>query len=97
MKALKVERHHMEVLLVEDSPGDVRLTREAFRDAEMPIHLTIILTTSETEADIIKSYQLQAHCYLSKPVQWEAFESLVGSISDFWSDSRLLGTRAGFT
>ena len=130
----------IEVLLVEDSPGDVRLTREAFRDANGAIHLnvandgveamaflrktgkhvdaprpdlilldlnlpkmdgrevlahikddeslrlipTVILTTSDSEADIAKSYQLQANCYLSKPVQLDAFESLVKSINDFW-------------
>lgn len=129
-----------EVLLVEDSPGDVRLTREAFREANESIHLhvacdgveamaflkregahdraprpdiilldlnlpkmdgrevlahikddedlkmipIVILTTSEAEADIVKSYQLQANCYLSKPVQLEAFESLVKSINNFW-------------
>ena len=44
----------------------------------------VILTTSEAEADIVKSYQLQANCYLSKPVQLEAFESLVKSINNFW-------------
>src|SRR4030095_12108142 len=44
---------------------------------------TIILTTSEAEADITKSYQLQAICFLNKPVQLEAFESLVKSIKDF--------------
>ena len=130
----------LEVLLVEDSPGDVRLTQEAFRDANMDIRLhvaydgveamsflrqedahaeaprpdfilldlnlprmdgrevlaqikaderlrtipTVILTTSDSEADIVKSYQLQANCYLSKPVQLEAFEGLVKSINDFW-------------
>lgn len=130
----------VEVLLVEDSPGDVRLTQEAFRDANMNIRLhvasdgveamaflrrtgahaaaprpdfilldlnlprmdgrevlasikadeglrtipTVILTTSEAEADILKSYQLQANCYLTKPVQLDAFESLVSSINDFW-------------
>jgi CheY-like chemotaxis protein len=130
----------LEVLLVEDSPGDVRLTVEAFRDANMAIQLhvasdgveamdylkqegayadaprpdlilldlnlprmdgrevlarikgdeslktipTVILTTSEAEADIVKSYQLRANCYLSKPVQLDAFESLVKSINDFW-------------
>jgi chemotaxis family two-component system response regulator Rcp1 len=130
----------IEVLLVEDSPGDVRLTQEAFRDANKSIHLhvasdgleamaflrkegvhsgaprpelilldlnlpkmdgrevlahikedpglktipTVILTTSEAEADIVKSYQLQANCYLSKPVQLDAFEALVKSINDFW-------------
>ena len=130
----------IEVLLVDDSPGDVRLTQEAFRDANKSIRLhvaadgveamafltrkdahklaprpdlilldlnlpkmdgrevlahikedeslklipTVILTTSDAEADIVKSYQLQANCYLSKPVQLEAFESLVKSINDFW-------------
>jgi two-component system, chemotaxis family, response regulator Rcp1 len=130
----------IEVLLVEDSPGDVRLTQEAFREAngavrlhvapdgveamafllqqgayikaprpdlilldlnlpkmdgrEVLVHIkendslktipTVILTTSDAEADIVKSYQLQANCYLSKPVQLEAFETLVKSINDFW-------------
>jgi two-component system, chemotaxis family, response regulator Rcp1 len=129
-----------EVLLVEDSPGDVRLTREAFRDANKSIHLhvacdgleamaflknegtyanaprpdiilldlnlpkmdgrevlahikedehlktipVVILTTSLAEVDIVKSYQLLANCYLSKPVQLEEFEALVKSINDFW-------------
>jgi chemotaxis family two-component system response regulator Rcp1 len=45
---------------------------------------TVILTTSEAEADILKSYQLQANCYLSKPVQLDAFEGLVKSINEFW-------------
>jgi CheY-like chemotaxis protein len=45
---------------------------------------TMILTTSDSEADIVKCYQLQANCYLNKPVQLEAFERLVRSISDFW-------------
>ena len=130
----------IEVLLVEDSPGDVRLTQEAFRDANIAINLhvasdgveamaflrkegthgeaprpdlilldlnlprmdgrevlahikadaglraipTVILTTSDSEADIVRSYDLQANCYLSKPVQLEAFEALVRSINDFW-------------
>jgi chemotaxis family two-component system response regulator Rcp1 len=45
---------------------------------------TVVLTTSEEEVDIAKSYQLQANCYLTKPVQLEGFEKLVKSISDFW-------------
>jgi len=140
MKGIGREGMPVEVLLVEDSPGDVRLTQEAFREANMSIHLhvasdgvealaflrreglhvkaprpdlilldlnlpkmdgrevlshikedeslrtipTVILTTSEREADIVKSYQLRANCYLSKPVQLEEFESLVKSINDFW-------------
>jgi CheY-like chemotaxis protein len=130
----------MRVLLVEDNPGDVRLTREAFREANMSIRLhvafdgveamaflrqeeahldaprpdlilldlnlpkmdgrevlaqikqddglktipTVILTTSDAEADIRKSYQLHANAFLSKPLQLDAFQSLVTSINDFW-------------
>ncbi len=130
----------LQVLLVEDSPGDVRLTLEAFRDTNPSIRLhvandgveamaflrqegvhlhaprpdlilldlnmpkmdgrqalahikqdeslrtipTVILTTSEAEADIVGSYQLKANCYLNKPVQLDAFEKLVKSINDFW-------------
>ena len=45
---------------------------------------TVILTTVEEPADIVKSYQLQANAYLVKPVELDAFESLIRSISDFW-------------
>jgi CheY-like chemotaxis protein len=45
---------------------------------------TVILTTSDAEADIAKCYQLHANCYLKKPVQLDAFELLVKSINDFW-------------
>ena len=45
---------------------------------------TVILTSSEAESDVVKSYQLQANCYLSKPMHFEAFHSLVKSINDFW-------------
>jgi two-component system, chemotaxis family, response regulator Rcp1 len=53
-------------------------------DAGLKTIPTIILAASEAEADIDKSYSLQANCYLCKPVQLEAFESLVKSINDFW-------------
>jgi CheY-like chemotaxis protein len=140
MKLIGENGMPIEVLLVEDSPGDVRLTREAFRDANPTIHLhvasdgveamaflrregshvhaprpdlilldlnlpkmdgrevlahikedaslktipTVILTTSDAEADIAKSYQLNANCYLTKPVQLDAFVALVKSVNDFW-------------
>lgn len=140
MKAIGRKGAPTEVLLVEDSPGDVRLTQEAFRDANQSIQLhvasdgveamaflrregvhdraprpdiilldlnlpkmdgrevlalikedenlktipIVILTTSEAEVDIVKSYQLHANCYLSKPVQLDEFESLVKSINSFW-------------
>jgi chemotaxis family two-component system response regulator Rcp1 len=53
-------------------------------DAGLKTIPTVILTTSVAEADITKSYQLQANCYLSKPVQLDEFEALVKSINDFW-------------
>jgi chemotaxis family two-component system response regulator Rcp1 len=129
-----------QILLVEDSPGDVRLTQEALRDSTvaMTLHVvtdgaaalaflrqegayrqaprpdlilldlnlpkvdgrdvlahikstetlktipTIILTTSAADADIVASYHLHANCYLNKPVELEAFESLVRSTNEFW-------------
>ena len=42
------------------------------------------MTTSEAEADILRSYQLRANAYLTKPSQWDTFEDLVLSINDFW-------------
>jgi two-component system, chemotaxis family, response regulator Rcp1 len=140
MKLTETGDMTIEVLLVEDSPGDVRLTQEAFRDSGKPVRLhlaadgveamaflrnegtyadaprpdlilldlnlpkmdgrevlkeikkdrnlatipTIILTTSDDEADVLISYQLQANCYLRKPAHWDAFDKLVRSINAFW-------------
>jgi len=53
-------------------------------DASLKTIPTVILTTSDAEVDIVKSYQLQANCYLSKPVQLDAFETLVKSINTYW-------------
>jgi chemotaxis family two-component system response regulator Rcp1 len=44
----------------------------------------VILTTSDSEGDIVKSYQLSANCYLCKPVELDQFESMIQSINDFW-------------
>jgi CheY-like chemotaxis protein len=54
------------------------------QDPSLKLIPTVILTTSDAEADIVKSYELQANCYLTKPVQLDAFEALVKSINDFW-------------
>jgi CheY-like chemotaxis protein len=45
---------------------------------------TVILTTSDSTEDIVKSYELQANCYITKPVQFAEFEGVVKSINDFW-------------
>ena len=45
---------------------------------------TVVLSCSDAEADIVKSYQLQANCYLTKPGLLDAFDTVVKGISDFW-------------
>lgn len=130
----------IEVLLVEDSPGDVRLTREALREGKIRNNLShvpdgveamaflrhegqyadvpkpdivlldlnmprkdgrevlaemkadprlkripvVVLTTSEAEQDILKTYDLHANCYLTKPVDLDQFISIVRSVENFW-------------
>jgi len=134
------ECRHIEVLLVEDNPGDVRLTKEAFHEANKLIRVhvvsdgeeamdfltrhgvhahaprpdfilldlnlpklnglevlnhikntddltiipTVVLTSSKAEEDVMKSYQLHASAYLIKPLNIDAFESLMKNISDVW-------------
>jgi CheY-like chemotaxis protein len=140
MESVGINATAIEVLLVEDSPGDVRLTREAFKDAKVHINLhvasdgaeamaflkhegeyanvprpdlvlldlnlpkkdgrevleeikesptlksipVVILTTSSSEADILRSYRLHANCYITKPVGLEGFLTVVKSIDNFW-------------
>ena len=130
----------IEVLLVEDNPGDARLTQEALRegklrntvhhardgvealaflkhegafhdaptpdlillDLNMPrkdgrevlaemkqdprlrLIPVVVLTTSEAEKDIIKSYELHANCYITKPVDLYKFIEIVQAIENFW-------------
>lgn len=130
----------VEILLVEDNPGDMRLTQEAlkegkvysnlhwakdgvealdflrrqgrFADAPRPDLLlldlnlpkkdgrevlsiiksdddlkhipVVILTTSKADEDVIKSYELHANCYVTKPVDLEKFIFVVQSIDRFW-------------
>ena len=128
------------ILLVEDNPGDVRLTIEALKEGKVSNRLSVVsngfealeylrhvgryagvprpdlilldlnlpkkngrevlaeiksdpalrripvvvLTTSEAEQDILKSYELNANCYISKPVDLDQFLRVVKSINDFW-------------
>jgi len=44
----------------------------------------VVLTTSQREADILSSYKLSANCYITKPVDFEKFLSVVKSIKEFW-------------
>ena len=44
----------------------------------------VVLTTSEAEQDICRSYQLHANCYITKPVDFDRFIQIVRSIEEFW-------------
>ena len=44
----------------------------------------VVLTISKDEQDILKSYDLHANCYISKPVDLEQFISVVKSVEEFW-------------
>lgn len=128
------------ILLVEDNPGDVYLTREALKDSKISNTLevvkdgvecmeflrhqgkfsgaqtpdmilldlnlpkkngrevlaevkrdntlryipVIVLTSSQSENDIRTSYQLNANCYITKPVDYDEFIRIIRSIENFW-------------
>ena len=130
----------IDILLVEDNLGDVRLTREALKEGKVlnTLHVVgdgidaleflrhkapyakaphpdiilldlnlprmdgrellaeiksdpnlrripvVILTTSKAEEDIIKSYDLHANCYITKPVDLDQFITVVKSVEEFW-------------
>jgi CheY-like chemotaxis protein len=130
----------IDVLLVEDDPGDVLMTREAFADHKVKNNLhvvdngvdamaflrrdgeyadaptpdlvlldlnlpkmdgrevlglikedeslrsipVVVLTTSEAEEDVLKSYQLHANAYVTKPVDFERFLEVVRQIDEFF-------------
>lgn len=44
----------------------------------------VILTTSNSDRDVLESYDLCANCYVRKPVQFQAFVEVVQSIENFW-------------
>lgn len=129
----------IELMLVEDNPGDVRLTQEALRESKLSNNLrvssdgssalewlhqrkadalslpdvilldlnlpgkggqevlaeikgdvalrgipVVIVTSSEAEEDIARSYDLHANCYVSKPLELDQFTQVVRSIESFW-------------
>jgi CheY-like chemotaxis protein len=130
----------VEILLVEDNPGDVKLTELALKEGKLKVHLhhvadgelamkflrreepyanahhpdlilldlnlpkkdgrevlsevkgdpflrhipVVVLTTSKAEEDILKTYDLHANCYISKPVDLDQFLNVVKTIEDFW-------------
>ena len=133
-------RRVVEILLVEDNPGDARLTKEALKEAKVLNNLRVVgdgeealallrhennysdadrpdlilldlnlpkksgrevlaeikadeqlrripvvmLTTSNAEEDILRSYDLHANCYITKPVDLNQFITVVQAIENFW-------------
>jgi len=55
--------------------------------AKIPV---VILTGSSAEMDVIKSYELNANCYIVKPLNFEQLKGVVGAIQDFWFSVVLL-------
>jgi CheY-like chemotaxis protein len=134
------ENRPVEILLVEDNPGDERLTREALKEGKVYSNLywvkdgveameflrrsgkyqgaprpdiilldlnlpkkdgrevlqdikndealkripVVVLTTSKAEEDVLRTYNLHANCYVTKPVDLEKFIVVVKSIDAFW-------------
>jgi CheY-like chemotaxis protein len=134
------DQREIQVLLVEDDPGDVLMTREAFQDYKVhnQLHVVndgeqamaflrqegeyaglprpdlvlldlnlprmdgrevlnaiksdpelssipvVVLTTSEAEDDVLRSYSLHANAYVTKPVDFERFIDVVRQIDDFF-------------
>ena len=132
--------HPIEILMVEDNPGDVRLTQEALKaakvsntlhvvedgvaaldflyrrgaygavprpdlilldlnlprkngrevleeikqDAQLKTIPVVILTTSQAEQDVLRAYSLHANCYISKPVDFLQFTTIIRTIEEFW-------------
>ena len=62
-------------------------------DAELKSIPVVVLTTSEAEEDILRSYNLHANCYVSKPVDFDKFIAIVRAIEDFWMTIVHLPTR----
>ena len=53
-------------------------------DESLKMIPVVVLTTSESEADVSVSYQLHANCYLRKPKHWDAFDGIIRGINDLW-------------
>jgi CheY-like chemotaxis protein len=57
---------------------------EMKQDPELRLIPVVVLTTSEAERDILKSYELNANCYITKPVDLEKFIYIIQTIEAFW-------------
>lgn len=58
--------------------------KEIKSDPQFRIIPVVILTTSQAEEDVLRSYNLHANCFISKPLDFEQFMKVVRSIENFW-------------
>ncbi len=58
--------------------------REIKTDPSLRLIPIIVLTTSRSDKDILQSYQLNANCYITKPVDFKQFIDVVKTIEKFW-------------
>jgi chemotaxis family two-component system response regulator Rcp1 len=61
-----------------------QLLEEIKQDPDLRIIPVVVLTTSRSEQDVLRSYQLHANCYITKPVDFTQFMHVVKSIEHFW-------------
>ena len=62
----------------------IEVLQEIKEDADLRIIPVVVLTTSKSEEDIVKSYDLHANCYIIKPVDFDKFTVAIQSIREFW-------------
>ena len=62
----------------------IEVLQEIKEDEDLRIIPVVVLTTSKAEEDIVKSYDLHANCYITKPVDFDKFTEVIQSIREFW-------------
>ena len=58
--------------------------QEVKTDPQLKHIPVVVLTTSNAEQDILRSYKLHANCYITKPVDLDKFFSVINAVEDFW-------------
>ena len=62
----------------------IEVLQEIKMDEDLRVIPVVVLTTSKSEEDIVKSYNLHANCYIIKPVDFDKFTAVIQSIREFW-------------
>ena len=101
MRFLRRQENYADVPLPDLVLLDLNLPRKDGRevlaeikeDPELRLVPVVVLTTSEAERDLVKTYDLHANAYVVKPIDLDRFMEVVRSIKDFWfSTAKLPGS-----